>query len=212
MNLEQLIDYRYTVKKFDKEYKLTENELELVKRLLQESPSSVNIQPWHFTIATTKEGIEKVAKSTANFGFNDEKIRDASALVVMSVVEMTDEIMTAITEKEDQDGRYAEVEYKQATDHGRRYFVNYNKENGGAFEWMKNQVYLNAGHLVMGTSVIGLDSVIMEGFDPKVLNDELQLGTNTPVLIIGLGKRAADDYNAALPKSRLDQSQIIDLI
>ncbi len=212
MNLEQLIDYRYTVKKFDKEYKLTENELELVKRLLQESPSSVNIQPWHFTIATTKEGIEKVAKSTANFGFNDEKIRDASALVVMSVVDMTDEVMTAITEKEDQDGRYAEVEYKQATDNGRRYFVNYNKENGGAFEWMKNQVYLNAGHLVMGTSVIGLDSVIMEGFDPKVLNEQLQLGTNTPVLIIGLGKRAADDYNAALPKSRLDQSQIIDLI
>lgn len=212
MNLEQLIDYRYTVKKFDKEYNLTETELELVKRLLQESPSSVNIQPWHFTIATTKEGIEKVAKSTANFGFNDEKIRDASALVVMSVVEMTDEVMTAITEKEDQDGRYAEVEYKQATDNGRRYFVNYNKENGGAFEWMKNQVYLNAGHLVMGTSVIGLDSVIMEGFDPKVLNDELQLGTNTPVLIIGLGKRSVDDYNAALPKSRLDQSQIIDLI
>ncbi|WOO89193.1 oxygen-insensitive NAD(P)H nitroreductase [Mollicutes bacterium LVI A0078] len=212
MKLEQTIDKRYTVKKFDNSAVISEEDLKLIKKLLQEAPSSVNVQPWHFTIATTKEGKEAVAKSTANFGFNDEKIRDAAALVVFSVADVNDQHLTAVVEKEDRDGRYANEEFKTATDNGRRYFHSMNKESGREFEWLKSQVYLNAGHFVLGTSIMGLDSVIMEGFDPKVLNEELQLGANTPVLIIGLGKKADDDYNAALPKSRLDQDLIIDLI
>lgn len=212
MNTKELIDFRYTVKKFDKEFKLNEEQLELVGDLLQASPSSVNVQPWHFTIATSTEGIEKVAKSTANFGFNDEKIRDASALIVMSVANVNEEFLTAITEKEDADGRYAQAEFKVATDNGRKYFHNMNAEAGNDKLWLQSQVYLNAGHLVMGLSTMGLDSVIMEGFDPATLNTELELGENTPVLIIGVGKRAEDDYNAALPKSRLAKDQIIDLI
>lgn len=212
MKLEQTIDKRYTVKKFDNSAVISDEDLKLIKKLLQEAPSSVNVQPWHFTIATTKEGKEAVAKSTANFGFNDEKIRDAAALVVFSVADVNDQHLTAVIEKEDSDGRYANEEFKTATDNGRRYFHSMNKESGREFEWLKSQVYLNAGHFVLGTSIMGLDSVIMEGFDPKVLNEELQLGANTPVLIIGLGKKADDDYNAALPKSRLDQDLIIDLI
>ncbi len=212
MNLKTMIDSRYTVKKFDKEFKLNDEQLGLVKELLQSSPSSVNVQPWHFTIATSVEGIEKVAKATANFGFNDEKIRDAAALVVMSVADVTDEHLTAITEQEDADGRYTQSEFKAATDAGRKYFNNLNEENGRSAMWKANQVYLNAGHLVMGLSAIGLDSVIMEGFDPAVLATELELGTMTPVLIIGIGRGAEDDYNRNLPKSRLPQEKIIDLI
>lgn len=212
MNTKELINFRYTVKKFDKEFKLGDEQLEEVKLLLQASPSSVNVQPWHFTIATTTEGIEKVAKSTANYGFNDEKIRDAAALVVMSVANVDDALLTAITEQEDKDGRYAQVEFKEATDAGRKYFYQMNKEAGMEQLWLQSQVYLNAGHLVMGLSTLGLDSVIMEGFDATALNTELQLGENRPVLIIGIGKRAEDDYNAALPKSRLDLETIIDLI
>ncbi len=212
MNVKNMIDSRYTVKKFDKEFKLDEEQLALVKELLQTAPSSVNVQPWHFTIATSVEGIEKVAKATANFGFNDEKIRDASALVVMSVAEVNEEFLTAITEKEDADGRYPQPEFKTATDNGRKYFNNLNEENGKGAMWKANQVYLNAGHLVMGLSAMGLDTVIMEGFDPSVLVAELELGAQNPVLIIGIGKGAEDDYNRNLPKSRLAQETIIDLI
>lgn len=212
MNIKDMISSRYTVKKFDKEFKLNDEQLADIKLLLQNSPSSVNVQPWHFTIATTTEGIEKVAKSTANFGFNDEKIRDAAGLIVMSVADVDDQFLTAITEQEDADGRYAQVEFKDATDTGRKNYHQMTKENGQDQMWMQNQVYLNAGHLVMGLSAIGLDSVIMEGFDPVILNSELELGANRPVLIIGVGRGANDDYNRKLPKSRLPQEMIIDLI
>ncbi len=209
MEMKQLLDQRYTVKKFDKEFKLDEKTLEDLKLLLQQSPSSVNVQPWHFTLATTTEGIEKVAKSTANFGFNDEKIRDASALVVLSVANVNEDFLTNITEQEDKDGRYAQVEFKDATDNGRKYFWGMNKDNGLEPVWLSNQVYLNAGHFVMGAAAIGLDTVIMEGFDNQVLKQELGLLDATPVLIIGVGRGADDDYNRNLPKSRLQLSEIL---
>lgn len=212
MNIKDMIDSRYTVKKFDENFKLNEEQLGLIKTVLQASPSSVNIQPWHFTIATSAEAIEKVAKSTANFGFNDEKIRDAAALIVMSVADVDDKFLSDITEKEDEDGRYSQSEFKEASDSGRKYFFNVNVESGKVGMWLQNQVYLNAGHLAMGLSAMELDTVIMEGFDPVVLHDELGLGNNKPVLIIGVGRGAEDDYNRKLPKSRLAQETIIDVM
>ncbi len=212
MNINKLLEERYTVKKFDTEFKLTDTQIEEMKSLLQMSPSSVNVQPWHFTIATSKEGIEKVAKSTANFGFNDEKIRDAQALVVMSILDVNDEHLTNVTEKEDQDGRYANEELKNATDNGRKYFFNLNKENNNERTWLSNQVYLNAGHFTLGCATLGLDTVIMEGFDANVLKAELGLENQSPVLIIGVGRGHDEDYNKNLPKSRLSKESLIDLI
>ncbi len=212
MNIKNLLEERYTVKKFDTEFKLSNEQITDLKQLLQSSPSSVNVQPWQFTIATTEAGIESIAKSTANFGFNDEKIRDAAALVVLSVKDLDDSHFNEVTETEDKDGRYSNVEYKTATDNGRKYFYNFNVEQNKEQMWLQNQVYLNAGHFTMGASVMGLDTVIMEGFDPETLKNELQLEQQTPVLIIGVGKGAADDYNKALPKSRLAQDKIIKMI
>ncbi len=212
MNITKLLEERYTVKKFDTEFKLSAEQLSELKALLQLAPSSVNVQPWQFTIATTKTGIESVAKSTANFGFNDEKIRDAAVLVVLSVKDIDDNHLNDVTETEDQDGRYPQPEFKEATDNGRRYFYNFNKEQNKGQMWLQNQVYLNAGYFTMGAAAMGLDTVIMEGFDPKVLTDELQLKDQTPVLIIGVGKGARDDYNKDLSKSRLAQEKTIKMI
>lgn len=211
MELNKILNERYSVKKFDSEYKLSEKQLNDVKDLLVLAPSSVNIQPWHFTIATSEDAINKVAKSTVDFGFNDEKIREASALVVFSLANVDDKHLSAVIEKEEADNRYASEEFKVATDNGRRYFHNLHVEAGSEKQWLTNQLYLNAGHFVLGLSLIGIDSVIMEGFDPIVLKEELDLDGN-PVLIIGIGKRSSDDYNAALPKSRLAANQLIDLI
>lgn len=211
MELNKMLNERYSVKKFDSEYKLSEEQLNSIKDLLVLAPSSVNIQPWHFTIATGEMAINKVAKSTANFGFNDEKIRDASALVVFSLASVDNDHLSNIIEKEATDGRYVNEEFKVATDNGRRYFHNLHVEAGDEKQWLTNQLYLNAGHFVLGLSAIGIDSVIMEGFDPIVLKEELNLDGN-PMLIIGIGKRNNDDYNAALPKSRLDAEKLIDLI
>lgn len=47
---------RYSTKAFDPTKKLTAEQAEKLKTLLQFSPSSTNSQPWHFIVASTDEG------------------------------------------------------------------------------------------------------------------------------------------------------------
>ena len=70
---------RYSTKAFDPTKKLTAEQAEKLKTLLQFSPSSTNSQPWHFIVASTDEGKARVAKSAAGgFAFNERKMLDAS--------------------------------------------------------------------------------------------------------------------------------------
>jgi nitroreductase len=70
---------RYSTKAFDPTKKLTAEQAEKLKTLLQFSPSSTNSQPWHFIVASTDEGKARVAKSAAGgFVFNERKMLDAS--------------------------------------------------------------------------------------------------------------------------------------
>ncbi len=209
MNINKIANDRYSVKKFDTNFELTDQQISDMESLLTLSPSSVNIQPWKFTIATTKEGKELIAKSTKNFGFNDEKIRDAQALIVFSKVDVNETWLTEITNQEDIDNRYPNEEMKTATDNGRKYFFNLNVENNKVDNWLTNQVYLNAGHFLLGVSAMGLDSVCMEGFDPVVLKETLNLKDQEPLLIIGVGKGHDEDYNKHLKTSRLDLKKTI---
>ena len=56
---------RHSTKAFDASKKLTPEQAEQIKTLLQYSPSSTNSQPWHFIVASTEEGKARVAKSAA---------------------------------------------------------------------------------------------------------------------------------------------------
>ena len=48
---------RHSTKAFDASKKLTPEQAEQIKTLLQYSPSSTNSQPWHFIVASTEEGL-----------------------------------------------------------------------------------------------------------------------------------------------------------
>lgn len=66
---------RHSTKAFDASKKLTAEEAEKIKTLLQYSPSSTNSQPWHFIVASTEEGKARVAKSAAGtYVFNERKM------------------------------------------------------------------------------------------------------------------------------------------
>ena len=54
----------------------------------------------------------------------------------------------------------------------------------------------------------------MEGFDAKILDEQLGLSEKglKPIAIVPMGYRASDDFNATLPKSRLDSDEIFTTI
>ncbi|EAA9054176.1 oxygen-insensitive NAD(P)H nitroreductase [Salmonella enterica] len=199
---------RYSTKAFDPSKKLTAEEADKIKTLLQYSPSSTNSQPWHFIVASMEEGKARVAKSAAaNYVFNERKMLDASHVVVFCAkTAMDDAWLDRVVDQEEADGRFATPEAKAANDKGRRFFADMHRVSlKDDHQWMAKQVYLNVGNFLLGVAAMGLDAVPIEGFDAEVLDAEFGLKEKgyTSLVVVPVGHHSVEDFNAGLPKSRL---------
>ena len=214
MNIVQYVQSRYTTKVFDPSRRIANEDIAQLETLLRFSPSSTNSQPWHFIIAGSVEGKTRVAKGAPGFyAFNAPKILNASHVVVFCAKVAIDEsYLTQILNQEDADGRFATAEARENQHRGRSYFVNAHRfELRDAQHWMEKQVYLAVGALLLGAATLGIDACPMEGFDQKALDEELGLRTQglTSSVIVSLGYRSSEDFNARLPKSRFPEENII---
>ena len=214
MNLIDILNKRYTVKEFDATKKVSTEDFEQIKALLRLSPSSINLQPWHFIIADSAEGKARIAKGTEGaFHFNTPKVLDASHVIVIAAKTDADEnYIKSILDKEDEDGRYAKQAYKDQALGGRMMFANSHRYDLKDLQhWMEKQVYLNMGSLLTGAAVLGIDACPMEGVDVKALDKEFGLHEKgyTALALVALGYRKDTDFNAKLPKSRLPEDTII---
>lgn len=202
---------RHSTKAFDPSKKLTAEQAEKIKTLLQYSPSSTNSQPWHFIIASTDEGKARVAKSAAgNYVFNERKMLDASHVVVFCAkTAMDDAWLERVVDQEEADGRFPNAEAKAASHKGRTFFADMHRNTlHDDAHWMAKQVYLNVGNFLLGVAALGLDAVPIEGFDAEILDAEFGLKDKgfTSVVVVPVGHHSVEDFNASLPKSRLPLS------
>ena len=76
---------------------------------------------------------------------------------------------------------------------------------------MDRQVYLALGTLLLGAGALGIDACPIEGFSPEAVDEALGLKTKglRSRVMVALGYRSEDDFNARLPKSRLPESAVI---
>jgi nitroreductase len=77
--IEQL-NWRYAVKRFDPERKLSEEDVKTLEDALLLSPSSYGLQPWKFLIITD----QKLKDELRPHAWNQPQISDCSHLVVMA--------------------------------------------------------------------------------------------------------------------------------
>lgn len=219
MNLTEILKNRYSTKDFDPTKKISNNDFQQIKDLLRLSPSSTNIQPWHFIIAETDEGKKRIAKGTQGFfKFNESKVLKASHVVLFcSKTNADDNYMEHLLRKEDEDGRYPDNEIKKGVYAARNIFADIHKYDLKDFQhWMEKQVYLNIGNFLLGVAALGIDSLAMEGIDTKILDEEFKLREKgfTSVVAVALGYRSKSDFNvtAKTPKSRLSIKETITVI
>ncbi|WP_027420286.1 oxygen-insensitive NAD(P)H-dependent nitroreductase NfsB [Crocinitomix catalasitica] len=215
MNLKETLNWRYTAKEFDTTKKISDTDIEQVKALLRMSPSSTNIQPWHFIIAETKEGKERIAKGTQGFfHFNEPKVLNASHVVLFcSRITADEDYMQHVLEVEDKDGRFPNEDIKKGMYSGRNIFADIHKYDLKDLQhWMEKQVYLNIGGFLLGVASLGIDATPMEGIDVKALDEEFGLRAKgfTAVAAVSIGYRAESDFNSTdkTPKSRLPESEV----
>ncbi|MGL5146472.1 MAG: nitroreductase family protein, partial [Plesiomonas shigelloides] len=148
MDIAQIALSRYSTKSFDPNRKIPAEQMAQLATLLRLSPSSTNIQPWHFVIASTDEGKQRIAKSTSGFfSFNEPKIVNASHVVVFCQRwTLADAYLKRVLEKEDADGRFATPEVREQIHKGRSIFVDSHRFNmRDEQHWMEKQLYLALG-------------------------------------------------------------------
>ena len=212
MNVAQLATTRRTAKAFAPGRPLPADLLEQIRVLLRYSPSSVNSQPWHFVLATGADAKERLARAMPPpYAYNAPKVRNASLVVVFCVrADLDDAHLDALLAQERRDGRFPDDAAAANQAKSRRSYVDLHRQRGDIRAWMEKQVYLAVGGLLFGAAALGLDACPMEGFDAELLAAELGLRERglVPTALVALGGRGPDDWNAALPKSRLPAAAV----
>jgi len=212
MNIAELVRSRHTCKAYDPQRPLSEEQLAQLQEILRFSPSSVNSQPWHFFLVTSEAGKAKLVPALTEH--NMEKVRSAPLTVVIATkTELDDAHLQALLAQEDRDGRFGgNEEAKKGADGARRYYVGLNSTSAQKQqEWMARQAYIALGFLLMGAATLELDATPIEGFFPEKLDAALgltELGLKS-VVVASVGYGSEQDFNAALPKSRLPAEQLL---
>lgn len=207
--------HRHTAKAYNPNKKISDENVAKIKELLRYSPSSTNSQPWHFLIASSEEGKERIAKANESmFPFNNPSILAASHVVIFcSRLAIEEDHLSKVLEQEEADGRFTRPSSKESMDGGRKMFINIHKHDYKDVQhWMDKQVYLNIGQFLLGVATLGIDATPMEGIDIKSIDEEFGLRERgyTSLVAVTLGYHdEAEDYNAQLPKSRLPYSEIL---
>jgi nitroreductase/dihydropteridine reductase len=199
---------RYSAKVFDPTRKIPAPQIEQLRELLRLSPSSINLQPWHFVVASTEAGKARVAKATQDsHGYNTPKILNASHVFVLCTRHtLTDAHLDAIVEQEARDGRFANPQIRQTwrNDVIFSYGDLHRYTLRDASAWMEKQTYIALGTLLRGAAELKLDAAPLEGFDSATLDRELGLREQGFVsnVLVCLGYHGESDFNVKLNKSR----------
>ncbi len=213
MELIDILNKRYSTKKFDPNKKINEKDMNQIIELLRLSASSTNLQPWHFLIAKSDNAKQKILKSVQGFySFNEKKIIDCSHVIIFcSKTDVDDKYLKDILDKEEVDGRFTNPDFKTRANDTRKTFIKLHREANDLQEWFDKQVYLNLGSFLLGLGILGIDGLPIEGFDPRVIDDEFDLKKQgyKSLVMVAIGYHLDEDFNLKLPKSRLDKKMII---
>ncbi|WP_250615231.1 nitroreductase family protein [Neisseria subflava] len=157
MNVQDIVQKRYSTKSFDASKKISAEDFAQIEAALRYSPSSVNIQPWHFVITDNEAGKARVAKSAENFPYNLPKIINASHVIVFAArVHADEDYLAGVLEQEDKDGRFATAENKQMGDNARRTFLGIHRNQmQDKTQWLSRQVHINLGFTLFAAAALG---------------------------------------------------------
>lgn len=206
MNIIESLKWRYAVKKFDSEKKLTESQILTLKEAFNLTATSYGLQPLKMLVINNKSIQEKLLP----FSFNQQQIVQASHLLVICVQE---NYTTSEVEKYFnllQKVRKTPVAVIQPF----KDFLTQEiakKTQDELFIWNKNQAYIALGNLMTVCASQKIDACPMEGFLPEKYAEVLDLKSKNlkAVLVLPVGFRAEDDFMKDLTKIRKELSETI---
>jgi nitroreductase len=200
------LNKRYATKQFDTEFKLSEEQANLLDESLVLTPSSFGLQPYKFIKVVTPE--LKVKLQAASW--NQPQVASASVLYVLCARKDVNQEMVQKYIEQIVKVRGVAKESLSGYEQMMTGFVQ-GLNDDQKVEWAKKQVYIALGFLLDAAAQNGLDSCPMEGFDAKAYSEILGLDkTNLiPTLVCPVGMRSKEDTSANYPKVRLSTEDLI---
>ncbi len=186
----EVMKERHSVRKYEKGFKIPDEDMNDILNATIEAPSSWNLQHWKFLVIEDDEKKEQLLP----IAFNQKQVVDSSATIVI----------LGDTEA----NLHAEEVYGQAVENG--YMDNAVKETlvsqiNGAYERegfayseaVKNSS-LAAMQLMLAAKAKGYDTIPMGGFNPQALINEFNIPSRyVPIMLISVGKAAAEAHASA---------------
>ena len=207
--LEQLY-WRYAVKKFDPEQKITDSVWKVLEQSLVLAPSSFGLQPWKFFVVSNSEIREQLLPHS----WGQRQVVDASHLIVLAIKKDMDDGDVDRYVK-----RMAEVEQvpiKNLEKFGGmvKGFINKPPYPFEKNDWSTRQTYIALGFLMTCAAMLEIDTCPMEGFVPSKYNEILGLSEQgySAVVVCPVGYRAEDDKYAEKPKVRFPTEEVVQYI
>ncbi|MFV0248113.1 MAG: NAD(P)H-dependent oxidoreductase [Tenacibaculum sp.] len=200
------LTWRYAVKKFDKNKRLSKEQLSILKQAFNLTPTSYGLQPIRLVVIGNKKLQEQLVPHT----WNQQQVAQASELFVITVLSKI-----SITDVENYFSLVKELRgtpdkvlnpFKEMLSDS----IN-SKSEQELYQWMKNQAYIALGNLMTVAANEKIDCCPMEGFIPKKYDEILGLNKHnlTSVLLLPVGFRAEDDFMKDLKKVRKSLSDTV---
>lgn len=200
------LEWRYAVKKFDSDKKVSKKQIEILKKAFNLTASSYGLQPLKLVIVENK----KIQEELVLHSWNQPQVLEASHLLVIC-------IPTEYTIEDVKNYFNLVKEIRNTPDAIINPFKDFlteeikKKTQEELLAWNKNQAYLALGNLLTVCALENIDSCPMEGFIPNKYDEVLGLNEKklTSVLALPVGFRADDDYMKDLKKVRKNVEDIV---
>ena len=199
MNIIDSLEWRYATKKFDPSKKLTEHQIETLKKAFNLTATSFGLQPLKLIVIENKELQEEFVKHC----YYQRQVADASHLLVLCIeTDTPTEAINAYFDLEKEIRGTSEEVISKFRDQLTNMFKNKTLEEKQLSATY--QTYIALGNLLAVCAVEKIDSCPMEGFVPEKINELLNLTAQNlkSVLLMPVGFRAEDDFMSTMKKVR----------
>jgi nitroreductase len=206
MNLIDTLNWRYATKQMNGE-RVPQEKVNRIIEAARLAPTGANIQPFEIFSISNKELKEKL-KAVA---FNQPQVGQASHVLVFAAWDAYTE--ERINEVFDRNNRERNLD-ASATEVARQNTIAYltSKSPELQFRHAEKQAAIALGFSIVSAAIEEVDATPMEGFDPKALDELLNLSAKglKSTTLLALGYRDAEnDWSLKMKKVRKPLSELL---
>lgn len=206
MNIINSLEWRYATKKFDPSKKLSNQQVDTLKKAFNLTATSFGLQPLKMVVISNKELQEKFVEHS----YYQRQVADASHLLVFCIE--NDTTSEDINNYFDLEKKTRSIEEDVISDFRKQLLDMYaNKSLEQKQQSAIYQAYIALGNLMTVCAVEKIDCCPMEGFVPSKVDELLNLSEKNlkSVLLFPVGYSAADDVMKGMKKVRKSLSETI---